>query len=55
MSSMEWQEQKYDIVIIGAGIGGLVCASKLCLNGFKVLVIEKNSFMSFGEPSVSQS
>jgi len=34
--------QKYDIVIIGSGIGGLVCANLLSLEGYKVCVLEKN-------------
>lgn len=34
--------QKYDVVVIGAGMGGLVCALYLVKNGCKVLIIEKN-------------
>jgi len=34
--------KKYDVVIIGAGIGGLICASYLTHHGKKVLIIEKN-------------
>lgn len=33
---------KYDIVIIGSGIGGLVCANLLAKEGFRVAVLEKN-------------
>lgn len=33
---------KYDIAIIGSGLGGLVCAYVLAKNGKKVLVVEKN-------------
>lgn len=34
--------KKYDVIIIGAGIGGLVCANYLAKSGLKVLVVEKN-------------
>lgn len=34
---------KYDVVIIGAGIGGLVCGCYLAKAGMKVLIVEKNS------------
>jgi all-trans-retinol 13,14-reductase len=33
---------KYDIVIIGSGIGGLICGNLLCREGYKVCVLEKN-------------
>ncbi len=33
----------YDVLIIGAGIGGLGCAAKLAKNGRRVLVLEKNN------------
>ena len=32
---------KYDVIVIGAGIGGLTCATKLAKNGKKVLLLEK--------------
>lgn len=34
---------KYDVVIIGSGLGGLVCADILSRNGMKVAVFEKHS------------
>src|SRR3989338_9754845 len=34
--------QSFDTIVIGAGIGGLVCANYLAKNGLKVLIIEKN-------------
>jgi len=33
---------KYDVIIIGAGIGGLTCDTKLAKEGLKVLIIEKH-------------
>jgi phytoene dehydrogenase-like protein len=34
---------KYDITIIGSGLGGLVCADILSKEGYKVCVLEKNA------------
>ncbi|HXB43248.1 MAG TPA: NAD(P)-binding protein [Puia sp.] len=34
--------QQYDIIIIGSGIGGLVCGNILSLEGYRVCVLEKN-------------
>ena len=34
---------KYDIIIIGSGLGGLVCANTLSKEGYKVCVLEKNA------------
>lgn len=33
----------FDVVVVGAGIGGLVCANYLTKFGMKVLVVEKNN------------
>lgn len=35
-------QEEFDIIIIGSGLGGLVCANILCREGLKVLVLEKN-------------
>jgi len=35
--------EKYDIIIIGSGLGGLVCANTLSKEGFNVCVLEKNA------------
>lgn len=35
-------DQIYDVVIIGAGIGGLICGTFLAKNGKKVLIIEQD-------------
>jgi len=32
----------YDVVIIGSGLGGLVCGAVLSMNGYKVGIFEKN-------------
>ena len=34
--------QKYDVVIIGGGLGGLTAANKLAKNGRKVLLLESH-------------
>jgi all-trans-retinol 13,14-reductase len=34
--------QKYDVVIIGSGLGGLACGTILAKEGYKVCVLEKN-------------
>ena len=36
------RRDKYDVIIIGAGMGGLACAAWLACKGIKVLVIEQN-------------
>ena len=33
----------YDVIIVGAGIGGLICGTKLAKKGLKVLIIEKHT------------
>ena len=35
--------ENFDIVIIGSGLGGLLCANILSKQGFKVAVLEKNT------------
>jgi len=37
------EDKKYDVVIIGAGIGGLTCGALLAKNGLKTLLIEQHS------------
>ena len=36
-------KDKYDVIIVGAGIGGLVCGCYLARSGVKSLIIEQNS------------
>ena len=33
---------EYDVIVIGAGIGGLVCAALLAKGGLKTLVLEQH-------------
>ncbi|MFA6142329.1 MAG: NAD(P)/FAD-dependent oxidoreductase [Candidatus Omnitrophota bacterium] len=33
---------KYDVIVVGAGIGGLVCGAYLAKSGLKILIIEQN-------------
>lgn len=48
---------KYDVVIIGSGLGGLLCGNILSKEGFNVCVLEKNhklggSLQTFGRKAV---
>ncbi len=36
------ENNKYDILIAGSGLGGLVCGYILSKNGYKVIIVEKN-------------
>ena len=38
---MKSDVEKFDVIIIGSGIGGLVTASQLAAKGAQVLVLEK--------------
>ena len=40
---LENMTEKYDVIIIGAGIGGLTAGAILSKNGRKVLILEKNN------------
>jgi phytoene desaturase len=38
-------KNQYDVVVIGAGVGGLCAAALLCKQGYRVLVVEKLVFV----------
>lgn|GEM_PF-1701791 len=42
--SRKISSSQYDVVIIGAGLGGLISAAVIAKKGFRVLVVEKNSY-----------
>lgn len=42
MKRIEYGNALYDVVIIGSGIGGLICAAYLSKSGLKVLVVEQH-------------
>ncbi len=44
-NSMSDKFDSYDVIITGAGIGGLLSAAMLCKRGFSVVVFEKLSFI----------
>ena len=44
--------EKYDVIVVGAGVGGLTCRACLSKYGLKTLVIDKNPFVG-GYCSVS--
>jgi len=39
------QKEKYDVVVVGAGIGGLGVGALLAHSGYKTLVVEKHDFV----------
>jgi len=38
----EMRDRDYDVIIIGGGVGGLVCGDLLSKRGYRVLILEKN-------------
>jgi phytoene dehydrogenase-like protein len=38
-------ERSYDVIVIGAGVGGLICANLLIRSGLKVLLVEQHSLV----------
>jgi all-trans-retinol 13,14-reductase len=37
--------ERYDVVIVGAGLGGLACGAYLSKNGLRTLIVDKNPFL----------
>ncbi len=42
------ESKKYDVVILGSGMGGLSCGYILAKEGYKVCVLEKNRQLGGG-------
>src|SRR5437867_10705946 len=42
LSLRDGPDNSYDAVVIGAGIGGLICANLLARNGLRVLLVEQH-------------
>ncbi|MEM4744831.1 MAG: NAD(P)/FAD-dependent oxidoreductase [Ignisphaera sp.] len=45
--SLEWRvrpsrEDEYDVIVVGAGVGGLTCGALLAKKGYRVLVLEQH-------------
>ena len=36
-------EDQYDVIVIGAGLNGLIIGNRLAYNGYKTLIIDKNT------------
>ena len=39
------KDAKYDVIVVGGGLAGLSCAFYACKRGFKVLLLEKHSYL----------
>ena len=37
-------ESRYDVILIGAGMGGLICGNFLCKKGYKILICERCNY-----------
>jgi choline dehydrogenase-like flavoprotein len=54
-TAVEEQGQRYDVIVVGSGAGGSTLAYQLALNGHRVLVIERGSYLRPGRKNASDS
>ncbi|MEA1958550.1 MAG: NAD(P)/FAD-dependent oxidoreductase [Chloroflexota bacterium] len=47
--------EKYDVIVVGAGLGGVVCGALLAKRGLKVLLLDKNSRVGGKQMGISSN
>ena len=47
------KKEKYDVIVVGAGPGGITCAALLAKRGLNVLVLDKNERVGGKQMTVS--
>jgi phytoene dehydrogenase-like protein len=38
-------DERYDVIVVGAGVGGATCAALLARRGIKTLLVDKNAIL----------